>query len=904
MAIRDLQRAFSAGELTPELFGRIDLAKRQEGLALCRNFQTLPHGPAINRAGTEYVATVKDPAVATRVIPFSYTNTQTFAIELGAGYFRWKSNALNLLYADGTAFSGASSAVTLTVPPAAAVVTVSIAAPAVVTWAAHGMVANAPFSFSTTDTLPTGITAGTTYYVSATGLVAGSFQFSATAGGASITTTGTQSGIHTANPLPFACTVTWAAHGFASGAAVTFTTSGALPTGIAVNTTYYVRNPTTNTFELGATAAATSSVVSSGTQSGVQTAYLCYVHGSIVKSAGVNYYCIVDTVAAAAPPNATYWYAMPTSPNIYEIPNGYAAADLMDIHYVQSADVLTLVHPNYPPTELRRYGATNWQTAIPVFNPPANVLTGVTATASGPGGGTATSKSYVVTTVAVTGLEESVASSIASDSTDLTVAGNIVTITFTDPTPAGTNVRYYVYKLSNGLYGYIGQAGGGSFIDNNITADVTQTPPISDVNSAFNSAGNYPAAVSYFQQRRVFAGTASLPQNLWATCSGTESNMSYTIPVKSDNRIAIRIAAREASAIRHIVPAGQMLLLTATCEWKCGASSNGDVLTPTSISVAPQSYVGANNVIPVVVNNIVLYAASRGGHIRELSYSWQASGYVSGDVSLMAPHLFDYNSVVDMAYCRGPVPTLWAVSSNGSLMGMTYVPEQQVSAWHHHDTGASGVFESCCVIAENNEDMLYLVVRRTINGSTTRYIERLHTRLFATLADAFFVDCGATYSGVATKTVTGLTWLEGQTVNILGDGATFPPQTVTGGAITIDQACSKITVGIPIVAQLQTLPVAAQVDGGYGQGHQKNVNKVWLRVYRSSGILAGPDFNSLVPFKQRTIENYGSPPNLVSDEIGIVLSPSWGASGQVCIQQTDPLPLDLASMTLEVAMGG
>jgi hypothetical protein len=732
MAIRTLQRAFSAGELTPELFGRIDLNKRQEGLALCRNFQTLPHGPAINRAGTEYVATVKNPSVVTRVIPFSYTNTQTFAIELGAGYFRWKSNASNLLYATPAAYNGATA----------------------------------------------------------------------------------------------------------------------------------------------------------------------YAIGDMASSGGVNYYCIAATTGNA-PPNATYWYALPTNPNIYEIPNPYAAADLMDIHYVQSADVLTLTHPSYPPMELRRYGATNWQMATPSFSPPANVLTGVTAAPTGTG---SVSYSYVVTTVKTAGLEESVASGVATCTNNLTTAGNTNTITFTDPSSAGTNVRYYVYKLSNGLYGYIGQCGSGSFTDNNITADVTRTPPISDTSSAFNSAGNYPAAVSYYQQRRIFAGTNNAPQNLWATRSGTESNMSYTIPVLSDNRIAIRIAAREASAIRHIVPAGQLLLLTATCEWKCGSS--GDVLTPTSISVAPQSYIGANNVIPVVVNNIVLYAAARGGHIRELSYSWQASSYVSSDISLMAPHLFDYNSIVDMAYARGPVPTLWAVSSTGSLLGMTYVPEQQVSAWHHHDTAANGVFESCCVVTENNEDMLYLVVRRTINGSTTRYIERLHTRRFDTLADAFFVDSGATYNGAPTKTVTGLTWLEGQTVNILGDGATFPPKVVTGGAITIDQACSKITVGLPITAQIQTLPAAAQVDGGFGQGRQKNVNKLWLRAYRSSGILAGPDFNSLVPFKQRTTENYGSPPQLVSDEIEIVLSPSWGASGQVCVQQTDPLPLDLASMTLEIAMGG
>lgn len=734
-SIRVLDRAFSSGEITPELFGRIDLSKRQEGLALCRNFITLPHGPAVNRPGTEFVREVKTSSAVTRIIPFSYNNTQTFVIEIGAGYFRWHTNAATLTY-----------------------------------------------------TTPSAYNAGTAYAI-----------------------------------------------------------------------------------------------------------------GDMCSNGGVNYYCKAVTTGNA-PPNTTYWYPMPTNPNIYEIPNSYAAADLMDIHYVQSADVLTLVHPSYPPTELRRYGATNWQTTPPVFVPPSNPLTGVGVSATGTG---STTYDYVVTAVQTSGLQESVASGSVTCTNNLATAGNKNTISWTDPSSAGTNIRYYVYKKGNGIYGYIGQSASTSFVDDNITADVSKTPPISDTTAAFSSSGNYPAAVSYFQQRRLFAGTANLPQNLWATRSGTESNMSYTLPVQSDNRIAVRIAAREASAIRHIVPAGQLLVLTASCEWRVSASGSGDVLTPASINLAPQSYIGSSNVTPVVINNLVLYCAARGGHIRELSYQWQASSFVSGDISLMAPHLFDYKSIVDMAYSRGPIPTLWAVSSSGKLLGMTYVPEQQVAAWHQHDTAASGVFESCAVITENNEDMLYVIVKRTINGATKRYVERMHTRQFDTLADAFFVDCGLTYSGTAVGTLSGLSHLEGQTVNILADGAVMPQQTVTSGAITLPNSvtASKITVGLPIVAQLQTLPVVAQIDGGYAQGRQKNINKVYLRVYRSSGVLAGPDFDNLVPFKQRTTESYGSPPSMVSDEIEIVLSPSWGASGQVCVEQLDPLPLDLASMTLEVGMG-
>ena len=109
--------------------------------------------------------------------------------------------------------------------------------------------------------------------------------------------------------------------------------------------------------------------------------------------------------------------------------------------------------------------------------------------------------------------------------------------------------------------------------------------------------------------------------------------MSYSLPVRSDDRVAFRVAAREANAIRHIVPLTELLLLTSSGEWRV-ASVNSDAVTPTTISVRPQSYVGATEVQPVVVNNTAIYGAARGGHVRELAYNWQANGFVTGDLSL------------------------------------------------------------------------------------------------------------------------------------------------------------------------------------------------------------------------------------------------------------------------------
>ena len=501
-----------------------------------------------------------------------------------------------------------------------------------------------------------------------------------------------------------------------------------------------------------------------------------------------------------------------------------------------------------------------------------------------------------MTAVGTSGIDESLASSSASTNGNLLVSGAYNTVSWSASSGAQ---RYNVYKQANGaLYGYVGQSDSTTFRDDNIIADTSKTPPQS--NNPFDGANNYPGAVSYFEQRRCFAGTNNKPQNIWMTRSGTESNLAYSLPSRDDDSISFRVAAREANTIRHIVPLTNMILLTSAAEWRI-TSINSDAVTPSTISVRPQSYIGANNVQPTIVNNNLIYAAARGGHVRELAYAWQASGYVTGDLSLRAPHLFDGLTIVDSAFQKSPQPICWFISSNGKLLGLTYVPEQQVGAWHQHDT--DGTFESICCVSEGNEDALYAIIKRTVNGATVRYVERMASRLFNTAADAFFVDCGATYDGAATKTVSGLSYLEGKTVSILADGAVHPQRVVTSGAISLDVTASKIQIGLPITADLQTLPWAAQVDYALGQGRTKNVNRVYLRVYRSSGIFIGPSTDKLTEAKQRTTEAYGSAPALKSEEIQVVIDPSWSDAGQIYVRQSDPLPLTCVSMTLEVTVG-
>ena len=711
-----------------------------------------------------------------------------------------------------------------------------------------------------------------------------------------------------------------------------------------------------------------------------------YAIGDIALYNGVNYYAKTAHFNSQ-PPNATNWYALPADMT-YEIPSPYLEAELFDIHYVQSADVMTLVHPNHAPRELRRLGATRWELKVIDFGSPIAAPTGVSVSMYIPSSTTTNTDTYedheyVVTAVKPNLIDESNQSTSASVSNNIFVTGAKNTVTWNAVSGA---TRYRVYKNQGGLYGFLGETTTTTLIDNNISPDFSRTPPIHE--NDFVGTGNYPGAVSYFEQRRVFAGTNNAPQNIWMTKSGTESNMSFGLPIRDDDRIEFRVAAREANTIRHIVPLTNLLLLTGSAEWRV-TSVNSDAITPTSISVKPQSYVGANNSQPVIVNNSLVYGAARGGHVRELGYNWQANGFITGDLSLRAPHLFDNFTIVDMGLSKSPIPIVWTVSSSGKLLGLTYVPEQQIGAWHQHDT--DGTFESVACVSEGNDDVTYCVVKRTINGNSVRYIERMGTRLFATQRDNFFVDAGATYNGTNTNTgqnvtisggtnytkgesvtitanynlfnappsvddvgdaivlvdgsnyyrcnivsttsqtvatvkldrdlpvslrntaltnyevarnvISGLTYLEGKTVSILADGAVHPERVVSSGSITLERAGSVVHIGLPYASDLNTLPMALQVEA-FGQGRVKNINHVWLRVLESSGIFAGPSADKLVEAKQRTTEPYGTPPNLKTEDIKIMLTPAWQDNGQLFVRQTDPLPLTVVGLTLEVAMGG
>jgi hypothetical protein len=218
-------------------------------------------------------------------------------------------------------------------------------------------------------------------------------------------------------------------------------------------------------------------------------------------------------------------------------------------------------------------------------------------------------------------------------------------------------------------------------------------------------------------------------------------------------------------------------------------------------------------------------------------------------------------------------------------LGLTYIPEEQIGAWHHHST--DGVFESVTAVAEGSEDRLYAVIRRTINGQTVRYVERMASRIIDENDPAtwFFVDAGTTYSGAPATVISGLTWLEGATV-LFWRTERFRLRSCTGGSITLDHAASVVHVGLPYNSlTCKRFLLTLDLDG-FGQGRTKNINKVWVRVKDSSGVKAGPDVDHLIATSSARRSLTAHRRSLQTGEVEITLPPEWQEDGQIFIRQS------------------
>jgi len=943
------QPSFAAGELSPALYSRTDLAKYQIGVRTMLNWYVHPQGGASNCPGTAWVGEAIDSADAGRLIGFQFSIVQTYVLEFG-------DLKMRVIKDGGYVLESART-----------IGAITQANPGAVTSTAHG--------FSTGDRLYLAGIGGMTQldgrYVDITVTGADSFTLGIdTTGYGAFTSGGTAARLYTL-ATPYALgelatlkyeqsadtmtlthknhaprKLTRTDHASWTLSTIVFAPAQIAPTGVSsssAGTSHYYAVTAINDDS------GEESLQSADAGSNNETSTLTWA-----KLSGCSAYSVYKKK------NGVYGFI-----GTAQAPTGGNSVTFTDATIVP--DTATT-----PPQQRNPFGAGAFQS--------------VTIAAAGSGyvapSGVLIDNGATITTVALTvdgggaivtavpaGTGQRIGANAYIEISDGSGAGAILQLNFTPdgefivvgtdtngepvyaPTQAisavtvlaggsGYHSNAAVHTLYQGAIDYGGSvltptvstgaiasvavtsAGTGRFVDwpgyGFPTVSVTDSTgtgglltPVSTPDATVN-----PGVNTYHDGRQWFASSLQKPQTLWGSVSGAFNNMSQSSPTRDSDAITRTLASRQVNDIRHMISLTQMIVLTGGAEWKISAGS-ADVITPAQFVARPQSYNGSSDIRPIVSNDTLLYIPPNRKKVRSLQYQWAADTWTGTDLTLLASHLFEANAIVDWAYARDPDSICWAVRDDGVALAFTFLPEQQLYAWSRRTT-TGGAFESLCAVQEGDETAVYFIVRRTIGGQTKRYVERLHTRVFGTLAEAWFLDSALQYSGSAATTISGLSHLAGEAVWALADGVVRGPLTVSAaGQVTLPVAASLVTVGKIIPdADLELLDIDGQDQAGTWTGRKKKISHLTVALKNSAntGLAAGPSGGQGAPtlyaLKGKDLVNPlaaapSSAPALVTDVMHQIAAPQWDWHGRALFRVSNsPLPYTITGVTPDVGAGG
>lgn len=351
--------------------------------------------------------------------------------------------------------------------------------------------------------------------------------------------------------------------------------------------------------------------------------------------------------------------------------------------------------------------------------------------------------------------------------------------------------------------------------------------------AAFSDYRGWPRTVEIHEERLFWGGTAFQPQTLYGSVIGDYEN--HHRSAADDAALVFTLAGQELNTIQWMISERGLLIGTSGGEWEVTSRSTEKVLTPSTINAKQQSKYGSEYVQAQLIDGVILWVQRKGRKVRELAYSYEQDKFVSADLTLLSEHI-TIGNVVSLAYQQEPIPILWAITGEGKLCGLTYARDQQVVGWHRHPI--DGFVEAIATIygADNADDELWMVVRRTIGGVNKHYVEYLDPNQWTAKNDAYFVDCGVTYSGAPATVITGLDHLEGEDVDVLADGAVITGKTVASGQITLTTAASKVHVGLNFISKVTPMRIDSDQGLGVFAGRVRRVAEMVMRVRNTLGI--------------------------------------------------------------------
>lgn len=805
--VTSIQNALSAGELSPSLFGRTDLDKYKLGTSTCRNFYVNYRGGIMSRAGLAYVGTCKQQyPVPPRDIPFQFSLNQGYVLEFGEKYLRIKSDGAYVIEPTKTVTSVDSTGLFTTSTTHGYVVgdwiyDVGNTGFSGLTW----IVDTTPSAttFTVHDLFGHGIA---TVTASGTGTVARVYTVVSpyaaidlpylkyTQSADVMTLTCVNTGTSTEYP-PYSLVrngnTDWV---FTQE---TFTAAIAAPTGLAVVARASTIPSTWYSYVVTAVDADTGEESIASNIASVQNNDIAINAGSntltwtkVTNASSYNIYLAPASYQVGVPVSSIFGFIgsslgpsftddnitpdFTTVPPVHNDPFAIGAITEVTptaggINYDQSTigySVTTATGTGFTGTPVVANGSL---IGFIITNKGKNYRTGNTITFTDSGGGVAKGN-YVVVANAVDGdiitingvaikfrrsstapaynevpLGNTIALTLqslsnflnASNDIDLTVATYTYDAThlyIVYKTPGAVGNAYTLGASPAGWTASSGTLTGGGTAGSGATATLTVGP----------LTGTFPAVPAYFQQRRVYASSLNNPDTYWMSQPGLFNNMDSSIPVTPSDSITGTPWAQQVNGIQFLQPMpGGLIVLTGKGAWQVNGGSAA-AITPSNQSAIPQAYNGCHDtVVPLAINYDILYVQAKGSIVRDLAYNFYTNIYTGTDLTVLSNHLFLNRQVVQWAWAEEPYKLIWVVMSDGTMLCLTYLKEQDVYAWTRHDT--NGLFVSVVSVTEPPVDAVYVITQRYVQGGWRYYSERMNNRVWNNVEDAFCVDSGLTY---------------------------------------------------------------------------------------------------------------------------------------------------------------
>jgi len=344
--------------------------------------------------------------------------------------------------------------------------------------------------------------------------------------------------------------------------------------------------------------------------------------------------------------------------------------------------------------------------------------------------------------------------------------------------------------------------------------------------NVWSASKGWPRSCTFHEGRLFFGGSKSRPATVWGSVVADFFNFNpgQQLP---DEAVEATLDTDEVNAINSIVSNRDLLVFTSGGEFFVPQGSL-DPIEPTNIIFKVTTRTGSKPVKPISTENATYFIQRQGNQLIEYIFQDTDVNYRSQNFSLLSSHLLD--DPIEISHVNPTSTsrphTIVLVNTDGTMAVYPFIRYQQVvspSLWT-----TDGSFKSVC----SDFDEIYTVVNRTINGSSVYYLEKFD---YDYTTDAGIQFYGATLPG--STTISGLTWLEGETVDVVRDDLALDRKTVSSGSITIDTIPSTyVEVGIPYTPVIETLPVETRLPNGNVQGFLKRITEVNLILNNTQSI--------------------------------------------------------------------